>query len=166
MSTDKTNSIWTPAFALLCLAQFLGYSQYFMLQPTFPLYVTSLGGTPFDVGIVLSCFAVTSVIFRPFIGCWADRWSEPGVLTSGLIVLAVSMLLCFFPVVETTMLANALRGIGWAGLNTGGYSLLALSAPAARRGGSDEKTTHHRNRTIDPEATYAGGRTDSATVGR
>jgi len=134
MSTDKPDSIWTHAFSLLCLAQFLGYAQYFMLQPTFPLYVTSLGGTPFQVGIVLSCFAVTSVIFRPFIGCWADRWSESGVLTSGLIVLAASMLLCFVPVVETTMLANGLRGLGWAGLNTGGYSLLALSAPVSRRG--------------------------------
>lgn len=134
MSTEKPDSIWTRAFALLCLAQFLGYAQYFILQPTFPLYVTSLGGTPFQVGIVLSCFAVTSVVFRPFIGCWADRWSESGVLTSGLIVLAASLVLCFVPFVEATMLANCLRGIGWAGLNTGGYSLLALSAPASRRG--------------------------------
>jgi hypothetical protein len=34
-------------------------------------------------------------------------------------------------------LANGLRGVGWAGLNTGGYSLLALIAPkpsAARLG--------------------------------
>lgn len=134
MSTEKTDSILTHAFSLLCLTQFLGYAQYFLLQPTFPLYITSLGGTPFQVGIVLSCFAVTSVVFRPFIGCWADRWSESGVLTSGLIVLAASMLLCFVPLVEATMLANGLRGIGWAGLNTGGYSLLALSAPASRRG--------------------------------
>jgi MFS family permease len=32
------------------------------------------------------------------------------------------------------MLANGLRGIGWAGVNTGGYSLLALTAPESRRG--------------------------------
>ena len=32
------------------------------------------------------------------------------------------------------MLANGLRGIGWAGLNTGGYSLLARTAPETRRG--------------------------------
>ncbi len=134
MPTENPDSIWTRAFSLLCLAQFLGYSQYFILQPTFPLYITSLGGTPFQVGIVLSCFAVTSVLFRPFIGLWADRWSETGVLTSGLIVLAASLALCFAPFVEATMLANGLRGIGWAGLNTGGYSLLALSAPPSRRG--------------------------------
>jgi MFS family permease len=38
------------------------------------------------------------------------------------------------PVVEATMLANGLRGIGWAGLNAGGYTLLASSAPEAKRG--------------------------------
>ena len=32
------------------------------------------------------------------------------------------------------MLANGLRGIGWAALNTGGYSLLARTAPETRRG--------------------------------
>src|SRR3989337_3942118 len=36
--------------------------------------------------------------------------------------------------IEAVMLANALRGLGWAGLNTGGYSLLALTAPETRRG--------------------------------
>jgi hypothetical protein len=32
------------------------------------------------------------------------------------------------------MLGNGLRGIGWAGLNTGGYVVLALTAPVMRRG--------------------------------
>jgi MFS family permease len=32
------------------------------------------------------------------------------------------------------MLANGLRGIGWAGLSAAGYTLLATSAPEARRG--------------------------------
>lgn len=134
MATTKLDSIWTPTFALLCLAQFLGYAPHYMLTPTFPLYVTHLGGSPFVVGLVLASFAVTSVLFRPLIGTWADHWNEAGVLVSGLLFQGASILLCLIPVVEATMLANGLRGIGWAGLNTGGYSLLALTAPRARRG--------------------------------
>ncbi|MBI2351126.1 MAG: MFS transporter [Deltaproteobacteria bacterium] len=134
MATTKLDSIWTPTFALLCLAQFLGYAPHYMLTPTFPLYVTHLGGSPFVVGLVLASFAVTSVLLRPLIGTWADRWNEAGVLVSGLLFQGASILLCLIPVVEATMLANGLRGIGWAGLNTGGYSLLALTAPRARRG--------------------------------
>ena len=134
MATTKLDSIWTPTFALLCLAQFLGYAPHFMLTPTFPLYVTHLGGSPFVVGLVLASFAVTSVLLRPLIGYWADHWNEAGVLVSGLLFQGASILLCLIPVVEATMLANGLRGIAWAGLNTGGYSLLALTAPRARRG--------------------------------
>jgi MFS family permease len=134
MTTAKPDSIWTPAFALLCTAQFLGYAQHFILTPTFPLYVTQLGGSPFVVGLVLASFAVTSVIFRPLIGQWVDRWNEAGVMVSGMLLQGASTFLCYLPFVEASMLANGLRGIGWAGFNTGGYALLAVSAPSERRG--------------------------------
>jgi len=132
--TTKLDSIWTPTFALLCLAQVLGYAQHFMLMSTLPLYVISLGGTPFMVGLVLASFAVTSVIIRPAMGYRADRWGEAWVMASGMLLQSLSVLLFLIPVVEVMMLANGLRGIGWAGLNAGGYSLLALTAPLAGRG--------------------------------
>src|SRR5262245_27796371 len=105
-----------------------------MLAPVLPLYLTQLGGSPSVVGIVLACFAVASVMVRPVVGHWADRWSESGVMIVGLLFQAASIFLCFIPFIPAAALANGLRGIGWAGLNTGGYSLLALIAPASKRG--------------------------------
>jgi MFS family permease len=134
MINQRLDSIWTRTFMLLCAAQFLGYAQHAMLAPVLPLYVTQLGGSPFIVGMVLACFAASSVIVRPLVGHWADRWSEAGVMISGLLFQGASILLCLIPFVSTTMLANGLRGIGWGGLNTGGYSLLARIAPESRRG--------------------------------
>ena len=134
MAGESNRSLWTRTFIFLCGAQFLGYAQHAMLAPTLPLYVTQLGGSPFVVGIVLACFAATSVIVRPLVGHWADRWSETGVMVSGLLFQAASILICFIPFVSAAMLANGLRGIGWGGLNTGGYSLLAHIAPESRRG--------------------------------
>ncbi len=131
---NQSQSIWTRTFILLCLAQFLGYSQHAMLAPSLPLYVTQLGGSPFIVGVVLASFAATSVFFRPLIGHWADRWNEAGVLISGLLFQGITIFFCFIPLTQAAMLANGLRGIGWAGLNTGGYSLLARIAPETRRG--------------------------------
>jgi MFS family permease len=119
---------------LLCLAQVLGYAQHFMLMPTLPLYVTSVGGTPFTVGVVLASFAVTSVLIRPMMGYWADRWGEARVMVSGMLLQTISLLLCLIPLIGPIMFANGLRGIGWAGLNAGGYSLLARTAPLSRRG--------------------------------
>jgi hypothetical protein len=46
MTAEKSLPLWTPAFGLLCCAQFFGSAQHALLQPTFPLYITSLGGTP------------------------------------------------------------------------------------------------------------------------
>jgi MFS family permease len=134
MTVTKSDSIWTPTFVLLCSAQFLGYAQHALLTPVLPLYVTSLGGSAFMVGLVLAAFAATSVIVRPVVGHWTDRWNEAGVMVSGLVFQGVSIFFCFLPFVGGAMLANGLRGIGWAGLNTGGYSLLAFTAPESRRG--------------------------------
>ena len=130
----NSGTIWTKTFILLCAAQLLGYAQHFMLAPVLPLYLTELGAAPSIVGIVLACFAVTSVIVRPVVGHWADRWSEAGVMIAGMLFQAASIFLCFIPFIPATALANGLRGIGWAGLNTGGYSLLALIAPESKRG--------------------------------
>ena len=129
-----TDTIWTKTFVLLCAAQLLGYAQHFMLAPVLPLYLTQLGASPFVIGTVLACFAVTSVVVRPVVGHWADRWSEAGVMIAGLLFQAASIFLCFIPIIPATALANGLRGIGWAGLNTGGYSLLARIAPQSKRG--------------------------------
>jgi MFS family permease len=134
MTPSKTDTIWTKTFLLLCGAQFLGYAQHSMLAPVLPLYVTQLGGSPFVVGIVLACFAASSVIVRPMVGHWADRWSEAGIMISGLLFQGTSIFICFIPFVSAAMLANGLRGVGWGGLNTGGYSLLAHIAPESRRG--------------------------------
>ncbi|HEY7165894.1 MAG TPA: MFS transporter, partial [Candidatus Binatia bacterium] len=65
---SKAESIWTRPFALLCFAEFLGYAQHAVLQPTFPLYIAHLGGSPFTVGLVIACFGVTSVVSRPILG--------------------------------------------------------------------------------------------------
>jgi MFS family permease len=134
MPKPKLESIWTRAFALLCLAEFLGYAQHFILQPTFPLYITYLGGSPFIVGLVIASFGVTSVISRPIIGYWADRWSVTGVMILGLLTQTFANLVCFIPHAGATMIANGFRGIGWSGMNTGGYTLLATAAPVDRRG--------------------------------
>lgn len=134
MAEEKHQSLWTRAFALLCAAQFLGYASHSMLAPALPLYVTQLGGSPFMVGLVLAAFAVTSVIVRPLVGHWVDRWSDAGVMNWGLLFQGASIFFCFLPFAGAAMLANGLRGIGWAGLNAGGYSLLALTAPETRRG--------------------------------
>src|SRR5918999_1429947 len=99
MTPINSPSIWTRTFALLCLTQFLAYAHHFILQPTWPLYVTHLGGSPFVVGLVIASFGASSVLSRPAIGYWADRWSVTGVLMLGVTILALSVAICAIPLV-------------------------------------------------------------------
>lgn len=124
----------TRPFVLLCLAAFLGYANQWVLTPIIPLYVRDLGGSAFVAGLVLLAFSVPSVTIRPFVGRLADRWSAAGVLALGLLVLGGGTLLFLIPFFTMLFIANFVRGIGWAGVNIGGYTTLATAAPAARRG--------------------------------
>jgi hypothetical protein len=52
MTAAKSQVLWTPAFVLICGAQFFGSAQHALLQPAFSLYIIALGGTPFQVGLL------------------------------------------------------------------------------------------------------------------
>ena len=62
MTATNSDTLWTRAFVLLCIVQFLGDAQHAMLSPALPLYVTRLGGSPFVVGLVIASFGVASVL--------------------------------------------------------------------------------------------------------
>lgn len=113
---------------------FLGYANQWVMTPIIPLYVQYLGGSPFVAGLALLAFSVPSFVVRPFVGVVADRWSAVGVLACGLIVLAAGSLLFLAPFIAMVIAGGVVRGLGWSGLNTGGYTTLAITAPAERRG--------------------------------
>ena len=124
----------TKPFLLLCAAMFLGYANQWVVTPAIPLYVDDMGGSAFVAGLALLAFSLPSFTVRPFVGRLADRWNAAGVLALGLILLALGSVLFLVPLLVTVFVGNMIRGLGWAGLNTGGYTTLAMAAPAERRG--------------------------------
>jgi MFS family permease len=50
------------------------------------------------------------------------------------VLLVFGSLMLLWPLLLLVFVANFVRGLGWAGLNTGGYTTLALAAPTRRRG--------------------------------
>lgn len=132
--TTAESSLATKPFFLLCVAVFLGYANQWVLTPIIPLYVQDLGGSAFVAGLALLAFAIPSFTVRPFVGSIADRWSAAGVLAVGLGCLAAGTLLAMIPLLTMLFVGNIVRGLGWAGVNTGGYTTLAIAAPPTRRG--------------------------------
>ena len=124
----------TKPFLLLCAAMFLGYANQWVVTPAIPLYVDDMGGSAFVAGLALLAFSLPSFTVRPFVGQLADRWNAAGVLALGLVLLALGSVLFLVPLLITVFIGNMIRGLGWAGLNAGGYTTLAMAAPAERRG--------------------------------
>jgi MFS family permease len=134
MERMTPSSLATQPFLLLCAAMFLGYANQWVLTPIIPLYVEDLGGSAFVAGLALLAFSVPSFTVRPMVGHLADKWSAAGVLLTGLALLATGTLLFLLPFLAALFIGNFVRGVAWAGVNTGGYTTLATAAPQERRG--------------------------------
>jgi MFS family permease len=126
--------LWTRAFTLLCITGMLGFAHQAVMTPTVPLYVDEKGGSALLAGLALLSFSVPSVSVRPWLGRFTDTANPGWVLGGGLLLLMTGGLLFLMPYLAFVFIASMVRGLGWAGLNTGGYTLLATASPASRRG--------------------------------
>ncbi len=124
----------TAPYLLMCLVACLAYANQYGLMPVIPLYVDHLGHTPFIAGLVLVAFSLPSFIVRPVLGRIADRSGAAAVLAGGTLLLGAVTLPLLVPSLLVLFCVNAMRGLGWAGVNTGAYAVLASVAPPTRRG--------------------------------
>lgn len=84
---QRSSSIYTLQFGLVCLSSFLFSASFNMLIPELPAYLTGLGGGEYK-GLIIALFTLTAAISRPFSGKLTD--------TIGRVpVMAVGSLVCF-----------------------------------------------------------------------
>ena len=69
-----------------------------MIIPELPGYLTSLGGAEYK-GLIISLFAVTAMLSRPFSGKLADTIGRIPVMISGSIVCLICSLI--YPVLSS-----------------------------------------------------------------
>jgi len=130
----RVATLWTRGFVLLCVVTSLCYCSISLTTVVLPLFVQSLGGTPVVAGLVFTSFSVTSFILRPLIGHLIDTWSVRGTLIGGGAILGLFALVLAIPWIWLTVIANAIRGIGWGAFSTSISTGIALTSPPARRG--------------------------------
>ena len=126
--------LWTRGFVLLCVVTVLIYCSYQLVTVLLPLFVQTLGGSPFVAGLVFSSFSITSFILRPLMGHLTDTWSVRGTLFGGASIIGLLGLACGLPSIWAALIANAVRGIGWGACTTSLSTAVALTAAPARRG--------------------------------
>lgn len=120
---------------ILFAAGLLFWSSLASLLPTLPLYIEDVGATKQQIGVVMGCFAIGLLLFRPFVGRLADQHSRKIVLLIGMSVAAIAPL--GYLVVKSVgllMVIRAFHGISIAAFSTGYSALVADIAPANKRG--------------------------------
>ena len=95
-----------------------------ILAPALPIFAKTFDVTALQASAVISVFALMRFVFAPIAGVLVDRLGERIVLTSGLLIVAISSAIAGFS--QTYMQLVAFRGIGGIGSSMFTVSALAL----------------------------------------
>jgi MFS family permease len=120
---------------VLWLASFGFFFSFFLLLPTLPVHLRGLGASDGAIGLVMGCFAVTSMLLRPWTGWGSDRWGRRPFMLAGGVVFALAPLGYALGLGVLAFLAVRLfHGAGMALYPTAATAMVADVAPPARRG--------------------------------
>ena len=85
MATNSTNNslptLWNSNYIKIWCANFMIFFSFMLLAPLLPLYLSDTFGTDKDtIGLVLSGYTLTALLFRPFSGFLVDSFPRKQVL--------------------------------------------------------------------------------------
>lgn len=105
------------------------------LNTLLPFHVVALGGSRTQVGLLFSAATVVSMLLRPAVGGWVDRFGARRVILPGIAVLAGASLALHVPVTPEAVIAVMVgAGIG-NGLVSMTASVLTVRATSAAHHG-------------------------------
>ncbi len=135
MTVPTQPRLWTWPYALTLLSTFSFFGSFFSLIGVLPEYVDEIGGSPLQVGLIVSAFAIVPLLTRPFVGRFADRGHRVRMMQIGVATLVLSLAL--MTISEDIWSLFALRvaqGIGLSMFPTAAGSMVAELSPLPRRG--------------------------------
>src|SRR3990170_6765642 len=134
MTARTIQKILTRDFILCFLTQFIFTFAAFTLLPTLPIYLSRLGSTEVEIGILIGSFSVSSLVLRPFVGRALLRIPEKYFMIAGTLFFAFgSAAYLFAPPFWPFLIVRVFQGIGFALFTTASFTLIAHIAPEAHR---------------------------------
>lgn len=92
-SASGKETIWSFPFVALMITNLFQSMAAFMCNTTLPVYIDHLGATASIVGVVVSAFAITALLIRPFAGPAFDSFSKKRLLIVAQLIICVSLFL-------------------------------------------------------------------------
>ena len=130
---SKRETIWSFPFVALMVVNFFQSMAAFMANTTLPLYIDHMGATAAVVGVVVSSFAATALLIRPFAGPAFDSFSKKRLLICAQVIICVSLAL--YGVADSVpflLCVRLLHGIGIGCSGPLAMSLVSEFLPAGR----------------------------------
>ncbi|MGI5892323.1 MAG: MFS transporter [Bacillota bacterium] len=125
--------LWTSNFVYAFFINAALFMSFHMLTPTFPFFISYLGGTDQIAGMAAAAISFSALIFRPFAGWFMDNKGRKLIFIIGLIILVTVAF--YYNTVQLLLLAVLLRfvhGIGWGISTTGANTIAADTIPKGR----------------------------------
>lgn len=88
-NTSTQPRLWTGSFWRICLVNLLIFVNFHALLPTFPFFVTHLGGDAVTIGLATALFSIASIVSRPIVGWLIDTRGRCTILVIGLVGMTV-----------------------------------------------------------------------------
>jgi len=135
--TQTMPKILTRDFSLLFLAQFAFTSVFHILIPTLPIYLSRLGSTETEIGVLIGIFFFSSLVLRPFVGRALLKTHEKTFMIAGALLFALSSVgYLFAPPFWPLLIVRIFQGIGFAFFQTASITLIVNISSEAHRGRS------------------------------
>jgi MFS family permease len=134
MDTSTLQKIFSRDFFLACCAQFVFACVINLLLPTLPLYLSRLGATEVEIGVLIGSFFVSALALRLFVGRGLAKIPEKSFMIAGALLFGLTSLAYIIaPPFWPFLVVRLLQGVGLAFFHTAGYTLVArISSPAHR----------------------------------
>jgi MFS family permease len=132
-----TQKILTRNFVLCFFAQFTFAFVFHILIPTLPIYLSKLGTSEVEIGVLIGSLGFSSLVLRPFVGRALLKSAEKHFMITGALIFALASIAYlltspFWPF----LMVRIFQGIAMAFFYTAAVTLIANISPEAHRGQS------------------------------
>ena len=126
----------TRSFICILAANFLLYFGFWLLVPVLPFYLQeSFQCSESTIGAVLSCYTVSALLIRPFMGYLYDGFSrKPIYLAAYFLFTSIFVGYLLASLLTVFIMLRILHGFAFGTVTVGGNTLVIDITPSSRRG--------------------------------
>lgn len=139
MSTNvihhSLSRLWGKPFIFIMLANSIMFMAFEMLLPTLPLFVSRIGGSATQIGLVTGIFMFSAILIRPFTSTLAAKIDKKRLLLAGIAICTLSTGAYYLaPNVGMILVIRIVHGLGFGLATTYFATIVSGIIPRERRG--------------------------------